>query len=112
MILSNIANPLNHLDRLSVLRIRNATSYLREAVLDLSDFIDEQRMAFEELKEELAHQFFNYALKYASASLQNSSKAELGELQATQQRLEGELRAKSSECNKLNKDLLETRSQL
>lgn len=67
MILSNINNTLpNHFDRLSVLRIRNAASELRQTYLDLTDYIDEQRLVFEELRDELQHTFFNYALRWAS----------------------------------------------
>ena len=71
MILSIINNTLPlSLDRLSVLRIRNAASELRHTYLDLTDYIDQQRLVFEELREELQHTFFNYALRWASS--QNS----------------------------------------
>jgi hypothetical protein len=51
MILSNINNNFNHIDRLSMLRIRNAYSELRQAHLDLLEYIDEQRFIYNELKE-------------------------------------------------------------
>ncbi len=47
MILSNINNnPNNNLDHLSLLRIRNATSELRQAYIDLSDYVELQKTIY------------------------------------------------------------------
>jgi hypothetical protein len=48
MILSNINNP--HYSHLSLLRIRNAASELRQAQLDLADYLEEQSFLHEQMR--------------------------------------------------------------
>jgi hypothetical protein len=68
MIISNFRsnNPISFYRNI-IIRIHDSASDLRMTFLDLSDFIESQKIQFEQLREQLTQEFFKIAAKYANS---------------------------------------------
>ena len=80
MILSNILNPdkQQNIDRLSLLKLRNNLSELRQAQFDLGEYVEDQRKLMEEFRERISFQFQDFLAVFVEHIARGTNSQERG----------------------------------